>query len=504
MVEDWDRRLVSAYLTKMFQEHLLDGMQLFPGFVMPAPTLSHQQVRSCGKGWQRLTQDCLAWPWSPDHLTPCPACPLAPQTLEYIEDALPPETPVAFGLHSNAEIGCKLREGAAFCESLQCLQPREARGEGSLSVEEQARARLEDLSERIPELLDMEDMRGRVDEFTPYIMVAIQVGSGWGSDWLCCLARHVLPAGQANRRRRPQPLPPVPRPTLRPPPPCWACPQESERMNLLVSAMRRSLAELDLGLKGDLTMSEPMEVLMLALAEDRVPDSWTAAAWPSLRPLSSWMQNLLARYQQLADWTRDLTPPPSVWLSGLFNPNAFLTAVMQTTARRNDWAIDRTVIVTEVTRRWVPLVRCLLGWGCPGRWRGNGVCCTRGPQMLAAGCSPTPFLCPLLCRFPQQIEAPSRDGAFVHGLVLEGARWDAGFSCLDDSRPKELLCEMPVILIRAVPADKADAKDIYQCPVYRTTRRFREVGALRCQRPAAACGCLLLCPDAAGSCWCPS
>lgn len=35
--------------------------------------------------------------------------------------------------------------------------------------------------------------------------------------------------------------------------------------------MKRSLAELELGLKGDLTMSEPMERLMNALANDTVP-----------------------------------------------------------------------------------------------------------------------------------------------------------------------------------------------------------------------------------------
>lgn len=73
-----------------------------------------------------------------------------------------------------------------------------------------------------------------------------------------------------------------------------------------------------------------------------------------------------------------------MWLSGLFNPQSFLTAVMQvrrlamsmllgppvlaletpeactltgpaprlqTTARRNDWALDKTVIITEVWRR---------------------------------------------------------------------------------------------------------------------------------------------------------
>lgn len=122
-------------------------------------------------------------------------------------------------------------------------------------------------------------------------------------------------------------------------------------MNLLLAEMKRSLAELDLGLKGDLTMSEPMERLMHSLANDAVPASWRNLAYPSLRPLGSWLLNLLARCQQLTEWTTDLGLPKVVWLSGLFNPQSFLTAVMQSTARRNDWPLDKTVVLTEVTKK---------------------------------------------------------------------------------------------------------------------------------------------------------
>ena len=38
------------------------------------------------------------------------------------------------------------------------------------------------------------------------------------------------------------------------------------------------------------------------------------------------------------------------WLSGCFVPQSFLTAVLQTTARKHDWPLDRTVTQTEVTR----------------------------------------------------------------------------------------------------------------------------------------------------------
>jgi hypothetical protein len=37
---------------------------------------------------------------------------------------------------------------------------------------------LDDLVERLPDQFDMEDIRGRVDEYTPYVMVAIQVSIG--------------------------------------------------------------------------------------------------------------------------------------------------------------------------------------------------------------------------------------------------------------------------------------------------------------------------------------
>ena len=100
---------------------------------------------------------------------------------------------------------------------------------------------------------------------------------------------------------------------------------------------------------------------------------------------------------------------------------------MQTTARRNDWPLDKTVIVTEVTKK-----------------------------------------------LPDQVEQPSRDGAFIHGLTLEGARWDDKAGVLDDSKPKELFYQMPVIMVKAVTVDRAEMKDAYQCPVYKTERRFRE------------------------------
>ena len=111
-------------------------------------------------------------------------------------------------------------------------------------------------------------------------------------------------------------------------------------MNDLLNEIRRSLLELRKGLDGSLNMSEPMEDLARCLALNQVPGrsplhrcSWERLAWPSRRGLASWFTDALRRVEQLAAWSAAFVTPASVWLPGLFNANAFITAVMQVTAR---------------------------------------------------------------------------------------------------------------------------------------------------------------------------
>ena len=53
------------------------------------------------------------------------------------------------------------------------------------------------------------------------------------------------------------------------------CFQECERMNTLTNEMKRSLKELDLGLKGELTITSDMEELSNALFFDQVDCIYT-------------------------------------------------------------------------------------------------------------------------------------------------------------------------------------------------------------------------------------
>ena len=47
------------------------------------------------------------------------------------------------------------------------------------------------------------------------------------------------------------------------------------------------------------------------------------------------------RTNQLTQWAQDLRTPKSLWISGLFNPMAFVTAVMQITARAKAFPLDQ-------------------------------------------------------------------------------------------------------------------------------------------------------------------
>ncbi|KDD76898.1 dynein heavy chain and region D6 of dynein motor [Helicosporidium sp. ATCC 50920] len=92
-----------------------------------------------------------------------------------------------------------------------------------------------------------------------------------------------------------------------------------------------------------------------------------------------------------------------------------------------DWALDKTALIVEVTRRT-----------------------------------------------PEQITDTSREGAYFHGMFMEGARWDEKVGQLEECRPKELVCRMPVMLAKAVHVDKLDVRSCYECPVYATAKRFRQ------------------------------
>jgi dynein heavy chain len=65
-----------------------------------------------------------------------------------------------------------------------------------------------------------------------------------------------------------------------------------------------------------------------------------------------------------------------------------------------------------------------------------------------------------------------KDGCYVHGLFLDGARWDPDLKCMNESHNKILYSQVPYMLF--LPTNqKKDPKeeDSYVCPVYKTSVR---------------------------------
>jgi dynein heavy chain len=201
--------------------------------------------------------------------------------------------------------------------------------------------------------------------------------------------------------------------------------QECDMITGLIYEMVRGLQELMLGFKGELTMSEQMEGLANCLYQEKLPMWWVKLGFPSTRPLRSWRINLLERAAQLDDWVADpLNIPKVTDISKLFNPQSFLTAIKQICCQTQGLELDKLQVFTDVTKRE-----------------------------------------------PKQVDSHAKEGAYVQGMFLEGARWDSTANSVEDSKPKEMAVLMPVIVCKAGPmSDKVD-KNSYVCPTYATPIR---------------------------------
>ena len=77
----------------------------------------------------------------------------------------------------------------------------------------------------------------------------------------------------------------------------------------------------------------------------------------------------------------------------------------------------------------------------------------------------------MLKKFEGDVTAAPREGANIHGLFLEGARWDLPLGALANSDSKELCAPMPILYVKALAVEKREQKNVFDCPVYRTPAR---------------------------------
>ena len=125
--------------------------------------------------------------------------------------------------------------------------------------------------------------------------------------------------------------------------------QEIIRYNKLLAVMRSSLANVRKALVGQMVMTEELDALGTSMYNQQVPAMWAKKAYPSMKPLAAWTNDLLARLDFLNNWIENGTPI-HYWISGFFFPQAFLTGTLQNYARKLQLPIDTISFETCVIR----------------------------------------------------------------------------------------------------------------------------------------------------------
>uniref|UniRef100_A0A7S1ZPA3 Dynein heavy chain C-terminal domain-containing protein n=1 Tax=Ditylum brightwellii TaxID=49249 RepID=A0A7S1ZPA3_9STRA len=288
---------------------------------------------------------------------------------EFIEHLPHNDHPAAFGQHPNADISSQIEQTNELLETIVSLQPGAITVDGS-SPEEVVANQIDSMNGSIPELFDISSI-------------------------------------QQSMRARPGPE------ALK-----TVLYQEVTRYNVLLSHIRKSLGNLRNAVTGFAAITPNLEEIMTALLEYKVPRSWSMA-YPSTKPLGSWINDLQLRIRQIRLWI-DYGIPNVFWLSGFTYPSGFLTAVLQTMSRAKGVAIDTLNWEFHVVEK-------------------------SGDEIT---------------------EGPKDGGVFVSGLYLEGARWDFSENQLAESLPMELMSQMPILHFKPVEGKKKINRNMYECPLY--------------------------------------
>uniref|UniRef100_A0A0R3WKD5 Dynein heavy chain 7, axonemal n=1 Tax=Hydatigena taeniaeformis TaxID=6205 RepID=A0A0R3WKD5_HYDTA len=231
--------------------------------------------------------------------------------------------------------------------------------------------------------------------------------------------------------------------------------QEVDRYNHLLRIIKVSLEQMQKAVKGFLVMSEKLEKIYSSFLLNTVPRLWENAAYPSLKPLSSWVKDLALRVEFINLWVLN-GPPKSFWISGFFFPQGFLTGTLQNYARRYNFPIDHLSFDFTVLPQY----------------RNQETYVLRQHELAFGDEHPE----------DANLEVPE-DGVLIHGLFMDGfshtwqdsfvlstPRWNDETMMIADPLPRVTMEAMPMVHMKPEMDFKLEAGR-YIAPLYKTSSR---------------------------------
>ena len=288
------------------------------------------------------------------------------------------DVPHVFGLNPNSEITYFTNSSKLIWKNLLAMQLVGENTSSILKNGEHIKKIMDEILEKCPDIFNISKIRAKLKEITPTLVVLLQ---------------------------------------------------ELDRFNKLILTIKSSLKKLQRALNGEIGMNNDLEELSKCLLNGLLPSKWRKLAPQTQKKLANWIIHFKKRVIQYRKWIKN-EKLNVVWLSGLHIPESYLTALVQATCRKKNWALDKSTLFTTITN----------------------------------------------IKDPETVKNPPEFGCYVSGLFLEGASWDIEKNCVCPQKPKELITELPLMKINPVEINKLKLKDTLKVPVYSTQNRRNAAG----------------------------
>lgn len=307
------------------------------------------------------------------------APPIGPkqQCLDYFSNLPFSDNPEVFGMHDNANVTFTTNESLLLMGTLLSLQPRSSGGGSGKSSDDIVIDLAGAFEVRCPDAM--------LDEEAGATTFTIQ-SNGLMTSLAICLSQEII------------------------------------KFNRLIDQIRSTLRDIKKAIKGFIVMSADLDALYTSFLNNQVPGLWEKVSFASLKTLGSWFSDLIFRVAFMRIWLKN-GEPSCFPLPVFFFPQGFMTASLQTYARKHMVAIDGLSFKFKILTTAIEEIK-------------------EGPQ----------------------------DGVIIYGLYIEGARFDMELMEVVESKLGKMYDLLPPIHFQP-ELNHRQAPNTYACPVYKTAVR---------------------------------